>query len=109
MPTRLARHGTAFTRKGKYPVKAAAYSRDTGPIEEGCGCYACRHFSRAYVRHLMNVNEILGIRLLTLHNLHRYKEFVGEMQAALERGTFGAFRQGALESLSNDNGEGVPT
>ena len=109
MPTRLARHGTAFTRRGKYPVKAAAYSRDPGPLEEGCSCYACRHFSRAYVRHLMNVNEILGIRLLTLHNLHRYKELIGEMRVALEQGTFGAFRQAALESLSSERDEGVST
>ncbi|MFH0953008.1 MAG: tRNA guanosine(34) transglycosylase Tgt [Verrucomicrobiota bacterium] len=109
MPTRLARHGTAFTRKGKYPVKAAIYSQDAGPIEEGCGCYACRNFSRAYVRHLMNVNEILGIRLLTLHNLYRYKQFIGEMQAALERGTFGAFRRTVLDELKNNNGEGDST
>ena len=93
MPTRLARHGTAFTRQGKYPVKAALYARDTRPIEEGCGCYACANFSRAYVRHLMNVNEILGIRLLTLHNLHRYREFVSDMRAAIEAGRFEGFRR----------------
>ncbi len=98
IPTRLARHGTAFTRTGKYPVKASLYSRDTRPIEEGCGCAACRQFSRAYVRHLMNVNEILGIRLLTIHNLHRYREFELEMRAAIEEGRFGQYKD---EFLSN--------
>ncbi len=93
MPTRLARHGTAFTRTGKYPVKAAVYARDPRPIEEGCACYACRNFSRAYVRHLVNVNEILGIRLLTLHNLYRYSRFLEEMRAAIERGEFEDFRR----------------
>ena len=93
MPTRLARHGTAFTRTGKYPVKAAIYSRDTRPIEEDCGCYACRHFSRAYIRHLMNVGEILGVRLLSIHNLYRYKEFVDGMREAIGSGTFLEFRE----------------
>lgn len=102
MPTRLARHGTAFTRGGKYPVKAAIYSQDPRPIEEGCGCYACRTFSRAYVRHLLNVNEILGLRLLTVHNLYRYKEFVREMQAAIEGDCFGKFRRAVADSTSAD-------
>jgi queuine tRNA-ribosyltransferase len=98
IPTRLARHGTAFTRTGKYPVKASVYSRDARPVEEGCGCYACRIFSRAYVRHLMNVNEILGIRLLTIHNLHRYREFELEMRAAIEDGRFGQYKDEFLKN-----------
>ena len=98
IPTRLARHGTAFTRTGKYPVKASVYSQDVRPVEEGCGCYACRIFSRAYVRHLMNVNEILGIRLLTIHNLHRYREFELEMRAAIEEGRFGQYKDEFLKN-----------
>jgi queuine tRNA-ribosyltransferase len=94
MPTRLARHGTAFTRRGRYPVKAAVYREDQRPIEDGCGCYACRKFTRAYVRHLINVNEIFGIRLLALHNLHRYLEFMAEMRAAIREGRFASFREG---------------
>jgi queuine tRNA-ribosyltransferase len=62
------------------------------PIEEGCGCYACRHFSRAYVRHLLNVNEVLGIRLLTIHNLFCYNEFIKEVRAAIRGGTFSELR-----------------
>jgi queuine tRNA-ribosyltransferase len=93
MPTRFGRNGTAFTRQGRYPVKAAKCRLDTRPIEEGCGCYACRNFTRAYVRHLLNVDEILGVRLLTIHNLHRYLEFMREIRESLEQGTFGALRE----------------
>lgn len=91
MPTRLARHGTAFTRRGRYPVKAARFIEDCGPIEDGCGCYACRNFTRAYIRHLINVNEILGIRLLSLHNLYRYCEFMNEVREAIRAGRFAEY------------------
>ena len=92
LPTRLARHGTAFTRAGRVAVKAASYREDLRPIEDGCDCYACRRFSRAYVRHLLNADEILGLRLLAMHNLYRFREFVGEMRAAIRAGTFAEFR-----------------
>jgi queuine tRNA-ribosyltransferase len=72
-------------------VKAAVYSRDTRPIEEGCGCYACLHFSRAYVRHLVNVGEILGLRLLTLHNLHYYQGLMRGLRGAIETGALSAY------------------
>ena len=62
-------------------------------MEEGCACYCCRHFTRAYVRHLLNVNEILGVRLLTLHNLHRYMDFMRQIQGALEQGVFDDWRR----------------
>jgi len=90
-PTRLARHGTAFTRAGRVAIKAAAWKADQRPIESGCGCYACAHFSRAYVRHLLNANEVLGVRLLSMHNLYRFQEFVGKMRAAIRAGTFVEF------------------
>ena len=98
MPTRFARSGTAFTRAGAYPVKAGEYKDDTRPVEGGCECYACSRFPRAYIRHLLNVNEILGVRLLTLHNLHRYMKFMGEIREALEQGTFAELRR-EYESL----------
>jgi len=91
MPTRYARHGTAVTRTGRYPVRNGEYKADPRPVEEGCGCYACRLFSRAYVRHLLNVNEILGVRLLTIHNLHCYMEFMRAVQTSIERGVFREF------------------
>ena len=93
MPTRLARNGTAFTEDGRYPVKAGEYKADSRPIEEGCACYACRHFSRAYVRHLLNVGEILGVRLVTLHNLYRYMRFMAQMRDALRQGRFHEYRR----------------
>jgi queuine tRNA-ribosyltransferase len=105
MPTRLARHGSAFTRAGRYPVKAALYSRDPRPIEEGCPCYACGHFSRAYVRHLMNAKEILGIRLLTIHNLYRYEAFVQEMRAAIEAGEYARYAKQFVEEYGNGRKE----
>jgi queuine tRNA-ribosyltransferase len=89
MPTRYARSGTAFTRRGRYAVKSAEYRADERPVETGCTCYACRTFPRAYVRHLLNVGEILGVTLLTYHNLHRYMEFMREIRSAVEAGTFG--------------------
>ncbi|MEI6809553.1 MAG: tRNA guanosine(34) transglycosylase Tgt [bacterium] len=97
MPTRLGRNGSALTRYGKYPVKSAEYKTDNRPVEEDCGCYACRNFSRAYIRHLVNVNEILGARLLTTHNLYRYLAFMGEIRSALAAGNFGQFREDYLK------------
>jgi queuine tRNA-ribosyltransferase len=92
VPTRLARNGMAFTRTGCYPVKAGEYKADVRAVEEGCDCYACRVFSRAYIRHLLNINEILGLRLLTIHNVHRYMEFMGEIRTALADRCFGDLR-----------------
>ena len=93
IPTRQARNGTVSTRRGRYPVKAALYKEDTRPLEEGCTCYACKNFTRAYVRHLLNVGEILGLRLVTMHNLHCYLEFMRDMRKAIEEGRFDEFRK----------------
>ncbi len=92
MPTRLARHGTAFTRTGRYPLKAAACARDPRPIEEGCACPACRTHSRGYIRHLLNVGEVSGIRLLTLHNLHVYAGVLRDIRESLRTGRFTELR-----------------
>ncbi len=91
LPTRVARNGTAFTRKGTLSIKGGAYKRDWGPIEEGCTCYACRHFTRAYLRHLLNVNEILGLRMLSVHNSHLFASVVADVRAHLQAGTFAEF------------------
>jgi queuine tRNA-ribosyltransferase len=102
LPTRVARNGTAVTRRGRYSVRNASYKVDERPVEEGCGCYACRNFTRAYIRHLLNVNEILGVRLLTIHNLYRYLELLNEIRVAIEAGRFEEIRAEyrALESTS---------
>jgi len=91
IPTRCARNGSAFTRRGRYPVKAAKYKFDQGPVEEGCGCYTCSNFSRSYIRHLLNVGEILGVRLLMIHNLFCYQEFMSDIREAICDDAFGAF------------------
>ncbi len=93
MPTRCARNGTAFIRGGHYGAKAGQYKQDTRPVEEGCECYCCRNFSRAYVRHLLNVEEILGVTLLTIHNVYRYMQFMEEIRSAICNGGFDTLRQ----------------
>ena len=93
LPTRVARNGTAFTRKGSVSIKAGACKADFRPIEEDCDCFACRHFTRAYLRHLLNVNEILGLRMLSVHNTRMYLRTMAEMRAAIAAGTFAEFRR----------------
>ena len=88
IPTRIARHGTAITRLGNVAIKAAKWAFDQGPVEEGCECYCCRNFTRSYVRHLLACDEILGLRLLTIHNVWALNRFMKEMRAAIEDGTF---------------------
>ena len=92
LPTRLARHGTAFTAAGTINLKNLQFLTDKEPIETGCECYACLHFSRAYLRHLYRAGEILGIRLISLHNLHFYLNLMRRVRAAIEDGTFAKFR-----------------
>jgi queuine tRNA-ribosyltransferase len=93
LPTRVARNGTAFTARGAVSVKAGFNKADFRPIEEGCPCYACRNFSRAYLRHLLNVNEILGLRMVSVHNSHMYMRLMADMRAAIGAGVFGEFRR----------------
>lgn len=93
LPTRIARNGTAFTASGSLNLKNACHAEDPGPIEEGCTCPACREFSRAYLRHLVKAEEILGLRLITLHNLHFYLELLQTARRHILAGTFGEFRR----------------
>ncbi len=88
IPTRIARHGTAITRTGNIAIKAAKWIYDQGPVEEGCSCYCCQNFSRSYIRHLLACHEILGLRLLTIHNVFALNRFMAEMRAALANDTF---------------------
>ena len=98
LPTRNARHGIVFTRFGDLRIKNARFRHDTGPLEEGCTCYACRKFSRAYVHHLIRCSEILGARLSTLHNLHYYQRLMGDMRNAIETGQFSDWKAGFHEA-----------
>ena len=92
LPTRLARNGTAFTETGTLNLKNAEFALQTGPIEEGCECEACRFFARGYIRHLIKAEEILGLRLITIHNLHFYLNLMARVRAAIESGTFSELR-----------------
>ena len=93
MPTRNARNGQLFTRFGTLNINNACHREATGPIEEGCGCYTCRHYSRAYLRHLYQAREILAHRLNTIHNLYFYLNLVKEMRMAIIGDTFEQFRR----------------
>jgi len=102
LPTRTARTGSALTADGRLNLRNARYARDPGPIEEGCDCPACGRFTRAYVRHLINQQEILGLRLLSLHNLRFVLRLTENARAAIERGEFAAFRAAALDRLGQE-------
>jgi queuine tRNA-ribosyltransferase len=93
MPTRNARNGQLFTRSGTININNAAHREAVEPIEEGCDCYTCRHYSRAYLRHLYQAREILAHRLNTIHNLHFYLNLVKNMRVAILEGTFEQFRR----------------
>jgi queuine tRNA-ribosyltransferase len=92
LPTRLARNGTAFSSGGTLNLKNAEYARDKRPIEDNCDCATCREFSRGYIRHLIKAEEILGLRLITLHNLHFYLDLMRQARARIDNGTFDEFR-----------------
>lgn len=91
LPTRVARNGTAFTRRGAFGLKGGAHKADFRPIDETCDCFACKHFTRAYLRHLLNVNEILGLRMVSVHNSHLFLKIMAAARAHLAAGTFGKF------------------
>ena len=91
LPTRNARHGILFTRRGEMRIRNARWKTDTAPIDDECSCHTCTHFSRAYVHHLIRAGEILGARLATIHNLHYYHRLMAEMRAAIEARRFADF------------------
>ena len=93
LPTRLARHGTAFTSKGKIVVRNATYERDFSPLDDECDCYACKNYTRAYIRHLVKTNEILGIRLLSIHNIKFLTNLMDKVRIEIENDNLGSFRE----------------
>ena len=100
LPTRNARTGSALTWEGQLNIKAARFARDQRPLDESCSCPACTRFTRAYVRHLLNQQEILGLRLLSLHNLRFLLDLVAGAREAIERGELRSYKAEALERLS---------
>lgn len=99
-PSRNGRHGHVYTNQGKINLFNAQYELDERPIEEGCGCPACRRHSRAYIRHLLKAKEMLGMRLCVLHNLYFYNTMMEEIREALDQGRFGAYKKRKLESMA---------
>ena len=93
LPTRLARNGTAFTSTGTLNLKNAEFAMDKRAIEDNCACPACREFARGYIRHLVKAEEILGLRLITLHNLYFYLELMRQARERIDNGTFDEFRR----------------
>jgi queuine tRNA-ribosyltransferase len=99
VPTRFARTGTAFTSQGKIVVRNSPYINDITPLDEKCSCYVCKNFSRSYLRHLINVNEILGVQLLTYHNIFWYKNFMDDIKKAIKEDRFVQFKNEFLSKF----------
>jgi queuine tRNA-ribosyltransferase len=100
LPTRTARTGSALTAGGRLNLRNARFARDPRPLEEGCGCPACARFSRGYLRHLVNQEELLGLRLLSLHNLWFVLRLTAGAREAIARGELAAYRAGVLARLA---------
>jgi len=102
LPTRNARNGGLFTSTGRLNIKGAAYAKDERPVDPACSCYTCQHFSRAYLRHLYVTDEILGLRLNTIHNLHYYAELMRQARQTIEAGTFPIWKRECLAKMACD-------
>ena len=102
LPTRLGRTGSAFTWEGRLNLRNARFARDAGPLDATCGCPACQRFSRAYIRHLVTQQEVLGLRLLTVHNLFFLLNLTRDARDAIRSGTFAAFLDASLARLASD-------
>ncbi len=98
-PSRNGRHGHVYTNQGKLNLFNRRFERDMRPIEEGCGCPACRVYSRAYIRHLLKAGEMLGMRLCVLHNLYFYNTMMEEIRSALDSGTFASYKRNKLYGM----------
>jgi queuine tRNA-ribosyltransferase len=105
LPTRLGRTGTAITRDGRLNLKNARFRRDPRPLDEACDCPACARFSRAYIRHLIKENELLGLRLLSVHNLRYLLDLTAGARAAIERGELASFKAEVLDRLAQEPAE----
>jgi queuine tRNA-ribosyltransferase len=93
LPTRLARHGNAFTRNGKINIKNLKFKEDFTPIEENCDCYACKHYTKAYIRHLITADETFGARLLSIHNIRFLIKLTEELREAIKNNTLLEYRE----------------
>lgn len=102
LPTRLGRNGTAFTNAGRIIIKNSEYKFDTSPLDSECMCFTCRNYTKAYLRHLFSAGEILGMRLLSYHNLFFYTKLMEEIRKSLKEGKFGEFKKNFLKKIKRD-------
>jgi queuine tRNA-ribosyltransferase len=100
LPTRNARNGTLFTSQGRVAIKNVKYVRDPRPLDESCGCYTCRHFSRAYLRHLFERNEISSAVLNTIHNLHFYLDIFRKIRHSIQSNSFDSLKKSLISNAS---------
>ena len=105
LPTRIARHGNAFTRTGKINIKNAKFKEDFTPIEDGCDCYACKHYTKAYIRHLITAQETFGARLLSIHNIRFLIRMTEEIREAIEESRFDEYSANFLNKYTGKNNE----
>ena len=105
LPTRIARHGNAFTRNGKINIKNAKFKEDFTPIEDGCDCYACKHYTKAYIRHLITAQETFGARLLSIHNIRFLIRMTEEIRDAIEQDCFEVYSNNFLKKYTGKNNE----
>ena len=103
LPTRIARHGQAFTRTGKINFNNAKYKEDLSPVEEGCDCYTCKNFSKAYVRHLITTDEMLGGRLLSIHNIRFLIKLTEEIREAIKENRLLEYREEFIKKYESNN------
>lgn len=101
VPTRYGRNGTAFTSEGKITIRNAPYTEDFTPLDKECACFACRHYSRAYLRHLFNTEEILGLRLVSYHNVYFYLDLMQKIREAVSQDRFAGFKKDFLDKYHN--------
>jgi len=105
-PTRYGRTGTAFTRTGKIVIRNSPYIMDFTPLDEKCDCFVCRNYTRAYIRHLFNSHEIMGLRLVSYHNLYFYMWLMESIREAIKENRFAEFHKEFLGKYNTDNNKG---
>lgn len=102
VPTRYGRHGSAFTSRGKLTIRNSAYIKDFSPLDPSCTCHVCKNYTRAYLRHLLNLNEITGVRLLSYHNVHFYIKLMENIRAAIDRDQYAQFERDFLVTYGSE-------
>lgn len=103
LPTRIARHGNAFTRNGKINIKNAKYKEDFTPIEENCDCYACKNYTKAYIRHLIVANETFGQRLLSIHNIRFLTKLTEDLRISIKEDNILEYKDKFIERYCGKN------